>query len=248
MHRATCWKTALTLLFSVKPGDVRPCGVRQRHVPVSRGRRQAGFTLLELLMLLAVIGIMAGLAVFTISGALSGLRANKEMHQIIASLREARMLAMSQDRMVSLRFPASAGINNEIEVRIWDRDAAGPDKWVIIGVDAAQRRTDPSMILGNNYRFSRSEIPAAVPGEGELVVGDKVIFNGTEVAPGNNRFVFTQDGFLANISDVDSPINGTIYIGAPDGNQTLARAVTIRGATGNITVWQRRKDSWKKVG
>jgi hypothetical protein len=47
--------------------------------------------------------------------------------------------------------------------------------------------------------------------------------------------------------DIDTPVNGTIYIGAPDGDEDLARAVTIQGATGIIRAWHYRNGSWKRI-
>ena len=219
-------------------------------IPVFRARNQAGFTTLELIIVVVIIAIASSMAIISVRPAILGLRANGAMYQVITTIREARMLAMSEDRMVSLQFPATS---DGIAVRIRQQPtvAGGAPIWQTISVATARIRTDPSTTLGDLYTFSRNNSYGAPPG-GSLIAG-AVVFDDTVVTE-NNRLVFTGDGLLTwcgtdqiNTCNLDDPINGTIYIAAPDGDEKLARALTIRGATGNITAWQRRNNSWARA-
>ena len=207
-----------------------------------RTRRNDGFTLIEILLLLAVIGIVGGFATFTISREfMPGLRANQAMYQTMASLREARMLAMNHNTMVSIQF-ASGG--TQVTAQILDGPVAGAN-WMSIPDYATAKsikmHSNPSTDLGTKLRFNRNDNEAPPNGS---ALGD-VVF-GVDAVTG--RAVFNEDGFMTNGIDLDSPINGTIYIGAPDNaNADLGRAITIRGATGVFTAWQWRLGRWERV-
>ena len=218
------------------------------RVPVFHVCNQAGFTTLELIIVVVIIAIASSMAIVNVRPAILGLRANGAMYQVITTIREARMLAMSEDRMVSLQFP---GTNNGIAVMIRQQNAGAASNWANISVATAQRRTDPSITLGDRYKFSRNNSYGSPPG-GSLIDG-AVVFADT-VVTANNILVFTGDGLLTlcatnqiNTCNLDDPVNGTIYIAAPDGNEKLARALTIRGATGSITAWQRRNGNWARA-
>jgi len=232
-------KIAIVNSFSTRRGKASGC-MRGRFSCFC-SKLQSGFSMVELLMLLAVIGIVGGFAAFSIGrGVIPGMRANQAMSQVVASLREARMLAMNHDTLVSLQFALGGNqitaqiLNSPIAVANWMNI---PDYAVARGIRVY---TDPSSVLVSNYQFSRNG--NLNPPNGSAL-GDVVL--GTDTTTG--RAVFNEDGFLTNGVDLDNPINGTIYIGTPDANPDLARAITIRGATGDFTAWQWRKGRWEKA-
>jgi hypothetical protein len=187
-----------------------------------------------------------GFAVFGIRDILPGMHANRAMYQTIATLREARMLAMSQNRSVSVQFVE----NNMIQVLIRDVPVGstgwGADVWHYVR-DIAERSFDPSVTFERGYQFTRNAVtldtPDGVGGNaGDLVFGGSIVAVGTA-----HRFVFTPDGFLTNVNDLDDPVNGTIFIGLPGGATHLTRAVTILGTTGRIRAWRWRDGAWHSV-
>ena len=208
-------------------------------------RRQAGFSMIELLLVIAIIAIMSGIAVISARYLLPEMRANQAAYQVAGSMREARMLAMSGNINVCMEFPA----DDRIRIGIWNINAgvsscdditatATLPAWVL----------DPSVTLEHGHVFLWNDsLTEAEPGLG---AGSSIIFGGTAVTPGDTplkrRFVFTADGFLTEYFDLNNPINGTIYIGHP--NSELARAVTILGATGRIHSLRWKNGAWLPVG
>ncbi|MFQ5955240.1 MAG: GspH/FimT family protein [Kiloniellales bacterium] len=72
-------------------------------------RRLNGFTLLELLVVLAVLGLVYALALPSLSGVLAGPRLDREARQLVSALREARSNAIVGGREVAFTVDAAAG-------------------------------------------------------------------------------------------------------------------------------------------
>ena len=66
--------------------------------------RDSGFTVIELIIVIAVIGIVSAFALINIFAILPGYRADQAMNQVFSQLRAARELAISQRREVQVQF------------------------------------------------------------------------------------------------------------------------------------------------
>ncbi len=73
-----------------------------RSIPVSRLHQQAGFSLVELSVTLALILALSGFAVLNITAILPGMRANEAMYQAVAQLRKGRESAIAQRRNIEV--------------------------------------------------------------------------------------------------------------------------------------------------
>jgi len=237
-------KTSNISTLTANPGSSLCSG--KKCVADFRFQRQSGFSLLEALIVLAIIATMTSLTVLGVRSILPGLRANRAMYQVVDSLREARMLAMSQNSMVSMQFSA----NNEISMQI--RNAGAAAFRPILGTP---QEFDPSIILDNDFQFVRTG-PTAGTDTGDALTGghgEAIVFGQMPVeipltgATVGRTFVFTADGFLTESTDLYDLINGTIFIGLPDGGENMMRAVTILGATGRVRAWQWRNGGWLPV-
>ena len=67
-------------------------------------RKKQGFTLLELIVVLVIIGIIAGVAVPRFTGSFDSIRFRKTMNELVYFLREARIKAMSNAHAPPLFF------------------------------------------------------------------------------------------------------------------------------------------------
>lgn len=72
-------------------------------------RREAGFTLVELLIVLAIVGLSLAMAMPLLARHLTGTSLNTATSEIRAALRNARSMAMVEDRAVVFRGDPGGG-------------------------------------------------------------------------------------------------------------------------------------------
>src|SRR5208337_271398 len=65
---------------------------------------ERGFTLLETLVVIGIMGILASIAIFKSFGTMESYKANSAMDIVVSQLRVARQLAISQRRNVQVSF------------------------------------------------------------------------------------------------------------------------------------------------
>ena len=196
------------------------------------------------MLTLAIIAILTGMAVFGIREVLPAMRADGAMYRVQESLREARMLAMSDKHSVRLEFSAAGDRINAMIMADDDLDAEEEASWAGILV-MVERASDPSISLDGGGRFIKWSEPSRSADMSRVAYAPDP---NEDMASAGKRFVFKTDGMLTDIDDIYNPINGTIFIGPPAGvsdpTNRLARAVTILGATGRINGWRWKNGGW----
>lgn len=165
---------------------------------------EAGFSLVELLLVVAVAGIVSGMAIVQVQGALTMARADSVASQVASILRFGRDASVSQRRTVDVTFVGG----NRIVLTRNDR----PVGTTQIG----------SVYLENGGQFLIQVgglVPDTPDGFGRA---NAIDFGGAAVIR------FQPDGTLTDGTAV--PINGTVFVAVP--NQALSqRAVTVTGTT-----------------
>ncbi|MDI6776854.1 MAG: GspH/FimT family pseudopilin [Syntrophales bacterium] len=85
---------------------------RSDAMRIERGK---GFTLIELMIVIAIMGIMAAIAVPSYQTFMAQRRLNGAARQVMSDLMNARMMAVTQNRNVQVTFPTSAAASYTID-------------------------------------------------------------------------------------------------------------------------------------
>jgi prepilin-type N-terminal cleavage/methylation domain-containing protein len=195
-----------------------------KHRP-SRLGSEAGFTLLEVLVVVGLMGVVAAMAIMVSPTFTQTKRSDSGLEQALDAIRSAREMAISQRRNVRLNF---VGITAFQTVRE-DINSTG----VVTGTtilrtvqleNRMQLRLDPDVSVNTPDAFPTSARPSAA-----------TAFSGP--AP----VCFTSEGTFVDANG--DPTNGTITLSVP-GEKNSARAVTIMGATALIRSWRWNGSAW----
>jgi prepilin-type N-terminal cleavage/methylation domain-containing protein len=184
-------------------------------------RDEAGFTLLEIMVTVAVIGVLAAMAIMVSPAMTQHARSESGIAQIMEAMRLGRETAISQRRNVELRFIGLTAIQTARE----DINAAG----AVTGTTVLS-----TVELENHMKF---QIEPSVADDTPDGFG-----NTTAVAFGASpRRMFTSEGTFVDANG--DPLNGTVFLSI-HGQPLTQRAITIFGATGLVRAWRWNGRDW----
>ena len=184
-------------------------------------RNEQGFSLLETLIVIAIMAILASITIFKSFGTMENYQANSAMDVVLGQLRVARQLAISQRRAVQVWFNVGASpqtLSYQVQPRLnVNGDVTGP----MI-----------TMPLPRNTQFvMETGVPDTPMGFGTCGGNSAVCIGGITCCP--TTMYFSSTGQFSADEYGTTVYNGTIFVGVPNQPAT-ARAVTIMGSTGRV--------------
>jgi prepilin-type N-terminal cleavage/methylation domain-containing protein len=178
-------------------------------------RRERGFSLLEMMTVLAILLIAGAMAVMAMQPMLQNSRVANSYNTTMAAMRQAREWAVAQRQVYIVNFAAPGTITI---------------------TQGATGRVLYTFTLPSDVSFTQvAGIPGGANAPDGFSLGGAIAFD-QNVAGGNaNAIYFMPDGSaqdaLGNVN------NGVIYIARP--NQLYSsRAVTVWGLTGRLRGWR----------
>ncbi len=222
IHTLPPWRDQSTL--ETAPGGVvtrtHPFGWIRTVTTLARHSTDAthpsGFSFIEVLMVLALIGIIAGMAVPISASMIARAKADSTSLETLTWLEAARNRAAAERRNFEVTF--DTGTNH---VRI-DRVEADLSKTLIL---------DRELPDGMKFmQFSGSPDTPDLFGNGAVVDFD-----------GPAPHMFTSDGSLVDANG--DPSNGTIFMGKT-GKVETGRAITVFGMSGLLRKWKLSGTQW----
>jgi prepilin-type N-terminal cleavage/methylation domain-containing protein len=191
----------------------------------------SGYSLPELLMVVAISGVLAAVAAFQIGASLQSGKGDGAMRVVIAQLNAARELAVAQRRIMLVKF---------LDPGVGTCDASAACVQIIRQELVAGTTTVLSTVpFEGSMRFN---LIAAVTADTPDAFGMSTAKYFAGVATG---YGFTTDGSFID-SATGNPLNGTVFLSIPY-TPLSYRSVTILGATGRVRAYRWDGRNWKLV-
>ena len=185
---------------------------------------QRGFSLLELMFVIAIVLIISGTALFQFVPVLKNARAENALQTTLAQVRNARGLAIDQRRKYRLSFLASRTIQ-------LDQVVVDPVTKIqsFLFVSTIDLPVDTQFIAIAGIPNAAGTTPDSLPTSG-VAIDFHVDYGGG----GGTELYFQPDGRV--LDSANRLNNGVVYIARP-GELMSSRAVSVLGATGRVKGW-----------
>jgi prepilin-type N-terminal cleavage/methylation domain-containing protein len=212
---------------------------------LSSRKLQQGFSLIELVIVVAVMLIVSSMAIMSTMRPSTAARANNAADSVVDTLRQGRLLAITKRRNVLVTFSAPNQIQLTVQTLPGEAAPALPIPVVLLNDGAA-----------NGLQFylftTLPNTPMGPLGFGNTSAIDLEAVNGGTVG---NAVMFSSSGSLVGVGGAaaanyysvgnNDPINASIFIGV-QGDASTARAITVTGATGRVRSFAWNGTTWKE--
>lgn len=182
---------------------------------------QAGYSLVEMMIVLGILGIITAISVVTINSSRLGLTGDGAMRVVLAQMNQARELAITQRRNMQLVFVG----NNVMQIK---REEVPGGALTLIS----------SVSFEGRMQYLRPV--ASTPENQTTLPATAAVAFGTSAT----EYKFAPDGTF--VDQLGQTLNGTVFVALS--NDTLScRAITVLGSTGRIRAYRWDGGQWKVV-
>ena len=195
-------------------------------------RHQAGFSLIEIIVVVALIIVVSAMAMVQIRPIMADADMDAAMRQVIDQIRQAREYSITNRRYVQVAFPTAViggGTRYEVVVTQMNSLTTGAGATNPVLTTTIIEAPAQYVLMGG------PDTPDAFGNSAAIE------FGGTAGGPVAGM-LFQSDGELVD-GAAFQPINGTVFLGNP-GTSTSARAVTVLGSTGRVRGWKGTGTVW----
>ena len=191
------------------------------HSPRTERRRAAGFSLVELMIVCAIVVIMVTVAIIKIKPIVNNAKADTAVDYVMNQMRQAHERAADERRVYQIQFTLPGNI-----ILLQGNTGANG----VIGYNQIS-----SIALPNDMSFQLpNPLPASSP-DGFGNGANAIDFTITGGAGGGTTIYFQPDGTVDD--NVGGLTNGVIYM-ARNNDPTSFRAVSLFGGTGRVKAWK----------
>ena len=184
-----------------------------------RRRAEHGYSLIELMIVVGILGVVTGIAVLQIGSEKQALVGDGAMRVLLSQMNSARELAITQRRNMRLSFTGTS------VVQIVREEVPGPTLTTLSAIP-----------FESGLQFLTV---AGLPDTPD------VFGNATAVSfAAATEIKFTPNGTL--VDQNGNLLNGTVFVALP-GQKMSARAVTIFGSTGRVRGYRWDGNNWRTV-
>lgn len=207
-----------------------------------------GFTVIELVVVIAIIAVLAGVSVQQLIGSRRLIRSAAVSREIVGALRDARQMAVSQRRAITFRYDDS---KKQIDIINHGADANGVGVSGLGVLTATNYPNTTGSSIDRTYQLVSTGIPASdiaygMPSgtaSGSGTLGDKTTM--TTLTSQKINITFQPDGSVINDNGTTRDVALFIYNAAKP--LDTAMAISVLGGTGRIKAWRYSKGASKYV-
>jgi prepilin-type N-terminal cleavage/methylation domain-containing protein len=194
---------------------------KRKSVAMRKANSSSGFTILEMLMSVVVMGIMLAAAIIEMQPTIQQMHANSGAYLLEGQMRLARQMSIAQRRDIQIQFLG----NNEIKVTRQEIPVG-----TTVLSDVFLPPTVQYMLFAGN-----GDTPDA------FGAGQAICFGTVPGCVNPPIMQFQSDGTFIDTNG--NQLNGTAFIGVAN-IPTTGRAITIIGATGQVRMYRATGSGW----
>jgi prepilin-type N-terminal cleavage/methylation domain-containing protein len=193
-----------------------------RDLPRRSWRRAGGYNLIEMMFVMGIMSVLAGMAIVQINASRAALKGDAAMRVVMTQMNQAREMAITQRRYMQVNF-------------------AAPRTVAIVREDTTTTTTPLSAVpFEGGATFS---LYAGLPDTPDAF-GKSAATTFTSSAGTVAVVKFAPDGTLVDANGRTA--NGSVFLAIP--NLILSsRAITVLGSTGRVRAYRWDGSGWKVV-